>query len=428
MVKVRFAPSPTGFLHIGGARTALFNWMYARSQKGQFVLRIEDTDLERSKPEYEKEIMDSMTWLGLSWDELYKQSDRFQLYRDQAEKLVAEGKAYRDGNATILTVAKGRDIKFDDLIRGLIVFNTDELKDQVLIKSDKSPAYSFSCVVDDALMGITHVIRGEDHISNTPKQILIYEALGFKVPKFAHLPLIMGTDGARLSKRFGAVAVTDYRGEGFLPDALVNYLMLLGWAPGGDQEVIPFMKAVEKFSIKKINKTAAQFNMEKLKWINAQYIKARDTAALTDTLIPLLKEEGRLGETFDRKWLENVVSLYKSRMSTLRDFIERTEFLFVRDFHLSAEVRTAGLSQDMSREFGLLADRLEKAAQFDHTTTEQVFRELVAELGIKSGDLVHPVRVALTGYDVGPGLFETMAVLGKEKTVQRLRAAFVKQY
>ena len=426
MVKVRFAPSPTGYLHIGGARTALFNWMYARSQKGQFVLRIEDTDQERSKPEYEKEILDSMTWLGLSWDEFYKQSDRFQTYRDNAEKLVTEGKAYRDGNAVILTVAKGRDIRFDDLIRGLIIFNTDELKDQVLMKSDGSPAYSFSCVVDDALMGITHVIRGEDHISNTPKQILIYEALGFKTPKFAHLPLIMGTDGARLSKRFGAVAVTDYRGEGFLPDALVNYLMLLGWSPGGDQEVLPLLKAVEKFSIKKINKTAAQFNMEKLKWINAQYIKARDTAELTDQLVPLLREAGYLGEVFDRKWLENVVSLYKSRMSTLQDFIERTDYLFVQDFQVSPEARMSGLNEDRSREFGLLAERLQKAASFDHASTEKIFRDLVAELGIKSGDLVHPVRVALTGQAVGPGLFETMSVLGRDKTVARLHGAFVK--
>jgi glutamyl-tRNA synthetase len=426
MVKVRFAPSPTGFLHIGGARTALFNWMYARSQKGQFVLRIEDTDLERSKPEYEKEILDSMTWLGLNWDEFYKQSERFSIYEDHAEKLVVAGKAYRDGNAVILSVAKGRDIRFDDLIRGLITFNTDEIKDQVLMKSDRSPAYNFSCVVDDALMGITHVIRGEDHISNTPKQILIYEALGFKVPKFAHLPLIMGTDGARLSKRFGAVAVTDYRGEGFLPEALVNYLMLLGWSPGGDQEILPFMKAVEKFSIKKVNKTAAQFDMEKLKWVNAQYIKVRDTAELTDRLIPLLKEEGYLGEVFDRKWLENVVSLYKSRMSTLRDFVERTDYLFVQDFQVSAEARATGLGVDMSREFGLLAERLVKVENFDHATTEKIFRDLVMELGIKSGDLVHPVRVALTGQAVGPGLFETMAVLGKDKTVMRLRSAFVK--
>lgn len=424
MVKVRFAPSPTGFLHIGGARTALFNWMYARSQKGQFVLRIEDTDLERSKPEYEKEILDSMTWLGLTWDEFYKQSERFSLYKEHAERLLAEGKAYREGAAVLLKVEKARDIRFDDLIRGLIVFNTDEIKDQVLMKSDGSPAYSFSCVVDDALMGITHVIRGEDHISNTPKQILIYEALGFKVPKFAHLPLIMGADGARLSKRFGAVAVTDYRGEGFLPDALVNYLMLLGWAPSGSQEVIAMKSALDKFSIKKVNKTSAQFNMEKLRWINAQYIKARDTDELTDLLVPVLKEEGLLPDPFDRVWLRSVVALFQSRMSTLREFSERAGFLFTQEFCLSDEMRGELRQKDFSREFSLLAERLAGLPAFDLPSTEKVFRDLVTELGMKSGDLVHPVRVALSGSNVGPGLFETMAALGQRRTVERLRQAF----
>lgn len=422
MVKVRFAPSPTGYLHIGGARTALFNWMYAKSQNGQFVLRIEDTDQERSKPEYEKEILDSMTWLGLTWDEFYKQSDRFAIYREYAEKLVAEGKAFRDGAAVLLTVAKGREIKFDDLIRGLIVFNTDEIKDQVLMKSDGSPAYSFSCVIDDALMGITHVIRGEDHISNTPKQILMYESMGFKVPKFGHLPLIMGADGARLSKRFGAVAVSDYRGEGFLPDALVNYLMLLGWSPG-NQEIVELKNACSKFSIKKINKTAAQFHMDKLKWVNSQYIKAKDTKFLTDLLIPFLKEEKYIADNFDRPWLETVVGLYKSRMSTLREFLERTEFLFKDDYRLPDEARKE-LAVNRQKEFNELASRLGSSETFDIATAEKIFREVVAEHHLTAADLVHPVRVALTGSAVGPGLFETMAVLGRQKTVERLRQAF----
>ncbi|NTV30018.1 MAG: glutamate--tRNA ligase [Candidatus Omnitrophica bacterium] len=424
MVKVRFAPSPTGFLHIGGARTALFNWMYARSQGGLFVLRIEDTDQERSKPEYEKEILDSMTWLGLKWDEFYKQSERFALYREYAEKLVAEGKAYRDGNAVLLTVAKAREIKFDDLIRGLIVFNTDEIKDQVLLKSDGSPAYSFSCVVDDALMGITHVIRGEDHISNTPKQILMYESLGFKIPKFGHLPLIMGADGARLSKRYGATAVTDYRKEGFLPEALVNYLMLLGWSPGGDQEIITMDAAVKKFSIRKVNKTAAQFHIDKLKWVNAQYLKTRSAHELAGLAVPVLAAEGLLKDNWDRAWLERVLDLYKSRMSTLCDLIERAGFLFTDDFTVDPEVRAAHLSKDLGREFNVLADRLEKAEPFDVASADRAFREVVAELGIAMGDLVHPVRVALTGDHVGPGLFETMAVLGRNRTVKRLREAY----
>ena len=423
MVKVRFAPSPTGNLHIGGARTALFNWMYARAQGGQFVLRIEDTDLERSKPEYEAEILNSMTWLGLTWDEFYKQSDRFAIYKEQAEKLVAEGKAYRDGTAVLLKVDKGRLVKFDDLIRELITFNTDEIKDQVLMKSDGSPAYSFSCVVDDALMGITHVIRGEDHISNTPKQILIYEALGFKVPKFGHLPLIMGADGARLSKRFGAVAVSDYRGEGFLPDGLVNYLMLLGWSPG-NQEIVDLKNACTKFSIKKVNKTAAQFDMEKLKWTNAQYIKKADTAVLTDLIIPILKEDGLISDGYDRTRIETAVNLYKGRMATLRDFLARAGYLFTQDLVLTPEMKAELQAKDLSREFGLLADRLAQAEPFDMASTEKIFRDLVAELNIPSGDLVHPVRLALSASSIGPGLFETMAVLGKELTVVRLRMAF----
>jgi glutamyl-tRNA synthetase len=425
MVKVRFAPSPTGYLHIGGARTALFNWMYAKAQGGQFVLRVEDTDLERSKPEYEAEIMNSMAWLGLTWDEFYKQSDRFAIYKEQAEKLVAEGKAYRDGTAVLLKVEKGRMVKFDDLIRELITFNTDEIKDQVLMKSDGSPAYSFSCVVDDALMGITHVIRGEDHISNTPKQILIYEALAFKVPKFGHLPLIMGADGARLSKRFGAVAVSDYRGEGFLPEGLVNYLMLLGWSPG-NQEIVDLKSACAKFSIKKVNKTAAQFDMEKLKWTNAQYIKKCDTSVLTDLIIPLLKEEGLIVDGYDRKRIETAVHLYKGRMSTLRDFLERAGFLFTKDLVFTDTMKAELHVKDLSREFALFADRLAKADVFDMSTTEKIFRELVAELNMASGDLVHPVRLALSASSVGPGLFETMVVLGKELTIERLRAAFRK--
>jgi glutamyl-tRNA synthetase len=292
------------------------------------------------------------------------------------------------------------------------------------MKSDGSPAYSFSCVVDDAEMAITHVIRGEDHISNTPKQVLIYEALGFKVPKFGHLPLIMGADGARLSKRYGATAVSDYRKEGFLPEALVNYLMLLGWAPGGDQEIILLDAAVKKFSIKKINKTAAQFHIEKLNWVNTQYIKAADAGKVTALLVPILKEEGLIGEVFDRAWLLMVVGLFKSRMATLREFIERAGFLFMKEFTLAEEARAELQKSGMAKEFVLLADRLAALPTFDVPSSDKAFRDLVAELGIKAGDLVHPVRVALSGSNVGPGLFETMVALGKERTVVRLRAAY----
>lgn len=442
MVKVRFAPSPTGYLHIGGARTALFNWMYARAQGGRFVLRIEDTDRQRSRKEFEEEILDSMRWLGLHWDELYYQSRRFDIYREYAQRLLDAGKAYREGEAVLLTMLP-RQVKIHDLIRGEIVFDTsnfivrDEkgapvpgkdgsplLKDEVLIKADGSPAYNFCCAVDDALTGITCVIRGEDHISNTPKQIIIYEALGFTVPKFAHLPLIMGEDGGRLSKRTGAVAVSDYRKQGFLPEALVNYLMLLGWAPGNNQEMIALSSAVKKFSIKKVNKTAAAFSADKLRWLNSQYIKGTDTERITDLLIPFLREKGYIREDFDRQELKKGVNLYKKRLSTLADFIEWAGFIFTDEFYVDKEAQRKHLSENKVGEFRLLSERFSQTDPFDVATTEKTFRDVVAELGIRASDLVHPVRVALTGRAVGPGLFETIAVLGREKTVKRLSEAF----
>jgi glutamyl-tRNA synthetase len=429
MIKVRFAPSPTGFLHIGGARTALFNYMYARSQAGKMVLRIEDTDMERSKKEYLDEILDSLTWLGLEWDEFYKQSDRFDIYRDHAQKLLNDGKAYRDGTAVILRIA-GQDentanscIKFFDVIRGEVSFDTETIKDQVLIKSDGSPTYSFACVVDDALMEISHVIRGEDHISNTPKQIAIYEALGFKAPKFAHVPLIMDEEGGRMSKRTGATAVTEYRRMGFLPEALVNYLMLLGWSPGGDQEVISLSAAIKKFSIKKINKSAAAFSMDKLRWLNAQYIKAKDEDSLTDFVMPFLKNQWQIDEKKDRKRIRTIVKLYKNRMADVQEFLDRTAYLFTEKVVIDADLRARELTKEKTACFTGLADVLDAVGEFFSVSAEGAFRQFVEREGIGAADLVHPVRVALTGSDVGPGLFETMEVLGKDKTVQRLREA-----
>ncbi len=422
-MKVRFAPSPTGYLHIGGARTALFNWMYARSQKGMFVLRIEDTDLERSKKEYLDEIVDSMKWLGLSWDEFYLQSERFDIYRQHAQKLLDEGKAYKDGEAVILKIP-AREIKLYDLIRGEIVFDSETIKDQVLMKSDGSPTYSFACVVDDALMEITHVIRGEDHISNTPKQMMIYEALGFKIPKFAHLPLIMDAEGGRMSKRTGAVAVTEYRNLGFVADGIVNYLMLLGWSPGPNQEIVSLEKAVQSFSIKKVNKAAAVFSMDKLLWVNSQHIKNMSLDRLTDSLVPLLRQKDFIGESFDRPALEKVIELFKGRLSTLNDFLDWADFVFVEQLTIRQEDKQKYLSQNRKKEFEILAQELEKLAEFTPQSAESVFRDVVARLNISSSDLVHPVRVALTGKSVGPGLFETMSLLGKKRTIKRLQETF----
>jgi len=423
MVRVRFAPSPTGFLHIGGARTALFNWMYTKAQGGQFVLRIEDTDQVRSKSEYFEEILDSMKWLGLTWDEFYKQSDRFEIYRQYADKLLAEGKAYKDGAAVILTVPE-RSIKTYDLIRGEIVVDTKEIKDQVLMKSDGSPTYSFACVIDDALMEISCVIRGEDHISNTPKQILIYEALGFKVPKFAHLPLILDPEGGRMSKRAGATAVTEYRTQGFLPEAIVNYLMLLGWSPGNNQEKVTMAAALKSFSIKKINKAGAAFSLDKLKWINGQYIKETDTVKLADALIPLVVAKYPDVPLPPRAEFEQMVQLFKGRMSTLLDFLDWTDFIFSEQVNFQEDVKAEHLSRDMRQEFELLAQAISTPAEFNAKTAEEAFRGVVAQLGLQAGDLVHPVRAALTGKSVGPGLFDTMVVLGRQKTIRRLKETF----
>jgi len=423
MIKVRFAPSPTGFLHIGGARTALFNWMYAKAQGGQFVLRIEDTDQQRSSKDFVEEILDSMKWCGFDWDEIYYQSERFDIYRKYAHQLLDEGKAYKEGEAIILKMLH-QEVKLFDLIRGEIVHDTALIKDQVLMKSDGSPAYSFCCVVDDALMEISHVIRGEDHISNTPKQIMIYQALGFKVPKFAHLPLIMGEDGSRLSKRTGAVAVSDYRKEGYLAEALVNYLMLLGWSPGNNQEKVDMEAAVKKFSIKKVNKAAAVFSIDKLKWLNGQYIKPMDTHKLQELLMPFLKEKGYLDGNLDGEKINNIVDLFKGRLATLKDFVEWADFFFLEGPVIEEEARDKHLTQDHSKIFESLCDGYKRLDVFNAMNAEAVFKKVVEDNGIKPGDLVHPVRVAITGKAIGPSLFEIMAVLGKEKTVERLSAIY----
>ena len=426
MVRVRFAPSPTGNLHIGGARTALFNWLYARAQGGKFVLRIEDTDLVRSKKEFLDEILNSLKWLGLEWDELYHQSERFQIYRDYANQLLSKGLAYKDGEAIIFKVQPGK-IQIQDLIRQEpIEFDAAVIKDQVLIKSDSSPTYNFACVIDDALMNITHIIRGDDHISNTPKQIILYQALGFPLPAFAHLPLILGTEGGRLSKRTGATAISDYRKMGYLAAALTNYLLLLGWSPGGDQEIIGLKEAAGKFDIKDANKTAAAFNLEKLNWINAQYIRQLPDASLAGLLRPLTMEKGYLGDNFDGNYFLSVVKLFKERINVLNDFTDYSDFFFKQELDLTPDAQKRLQAKDYSREFKLLIERMKPLADFNHPAIEQAFRGLVAELGIKTAELVHPVRAALTGKTVGPGLFELMEVLGQERIEKRL-SRFIKE-
>lgn len=426
MIRVRFAPSPTGYLHIGGARTALFNWLYAKAKSGKFILRIEDTDINRSQKEYLDEILESLKWLGFDWDEIYYQSRRFGTYRESADKLLKQGKAYleksedRKGEAVIFKVTP-RKVKINDLIRGEIEFDAQLLKDQVLIKSDGTPTYNFACVVDDATMNITHVIRGDDHISNTPKQVILCEALGFTPPKFAHLPLILSKSGGRLSKRKGATAISDYRKMGYLAPALVNYLLLLGWAPGEDRQIIDINEAIKLFDITDINKTAAVLDLDKLDWMNNQYFKKEDPAQLADKLIPGLLKKGYIEqEKIDRDYIISLVKLFQGRLRVLDDFVDWADFFFLKEIKIDPAAEKKFLSQDHSREFKLFVDRLESLDKFEIAGIESSFRELVKELHIEAKVLIHPIRVALTGKTIGPGLFEVIYYLGRQRTKERL--------
>lgn len=431
MTRVRFAPAPTGKLHIGGARTALFNWLYAKSKKGEFILRIEDTDRARSKKEYLDEILDSLNWLGFKWDEIYHQSQRLDIYRAYADKLLKNELAYieksKDNTEAIIFKVVSKKIKIKDLIHGEIEFDTETLKDQVLIKSDGTPTYNFACVVDDATMNITHVIRGDDHIPNTPKQILLYQALRLKPPEFAHLPMILGKGSGRLSKRTGATAISDYRKRGYLPNALVNYLLLLSWSPGDDREIVNIDEAINLFDIKDVNKTAATFDLDKLNWMNSQYIKREDPQNLTDRIVLLLIEKNYIPkDNFDRNYVVSLVKLFKERLSTLNDFVDWADFFFLKDIKIDPLAKEKFLSRDLSSEFKSFIERIERLDKFDILTIETSFRELVKELNIEAKTLIHPIRVALTGKTIGPGLFEVIYYLGKETTITRL-SKFIKK-
>jgi len=424
MVRVRFAPSPTGFLHIGSARTAIFNWLYARHTGGKFLLRVEDTDLKRSEARFLDEILEDLKWLGLDWDEEpIHQSQRFGVYRGKAEELLAAGKAYKDGEAFLFRIEPGRTIAYDDMVHGRITIETETIKDQVMIKSDGSPAYNFACVVDDSFLGITHILRGDDHISNTPKQIIFYEAFGLEPPKFGHMPLILGTDGAKLSKRHGGVSVEEYKREGFLPEALVNYLVLLGWMPRDGREVMPLAEAVKLFDINEMNDVQAKFDIQKLRWLNSEYIMHKPDGEL----LPLVRER-LAGAGIDAARaadddLAKVLGLYKVRLKTLSDFPAMTECFFRDDFAVEEGGR-AVLEKPENRELlAVLAERLGAAAQWSHDAIEKAFRDLIEERKIKAGVVIHPARMAVSGQSKGAGLFEMMEVLGRDRVLERLRRA-----
>jgi len=424
-IRVRFAPSPTGYLHLGSARTALFNWLYARHTGGKFILRIEDTDRERSSQVYLDEILEDLKWMGIEWDEgPFAQSDKMDIYKKKAELILKNNLAYREGNAIIYRVEKSKIIKVNDLIHGEIQFNTDEIKDQVLIKSDGSPAYNFACVVDDSEMGITHIIRGDDHISNTPKQLMFYEALSLEIPQFAHMPLMMGKDGAKLSKRHGGVAVFEYKNEGFLPEALANYLILLGWSPGDDKEIISLEEAAKKFDINDINNVQVTFDIDKLRWINGEYIRSMSAAKLFPAIKEKLIKEKYIDAATQEDYILKIIELYKTRFKTFNEFLHLTECFFKDDYTVDEKAIKKHLEKKESKEIiNEFAKHLESLNKFTTPKIEEICRKLADDRKIKASKIIHPTRVAISGLTVGAGLFEMMEVLGKAKVVKRLEKA-----
>ena len=425
-VKVRFPPSPTGFLHIGGARTALYNWLFARHHNGEFILRIEDTDQQRSTEEATQIILDSLTWLGLDWDDgPYYQSKRLDIYQEYVDKLLKEGKAFYVDDPE-----KGRAVRFkieevstdfDDLIHGSINFDTSLIEDFVIQKADGFPSYNFACVVDDGVMEITHIIRGDDHISNTPRQIALYKALGFEIPKFAHIPMILGEDGSRLSKRHGATSVTEYRDKGYLPEAIINFIALLGWSPGNDQEILTKQEMVEKFSLKRVNKTSARFDNVKLDWMNGKYIMELPTKELASKLISYIEKAGfDIGHISD-EWFCKLVELYRERLKTLSDFVTQAAPFFSNEIKYDNKAVDKFLKKDSVS--SLLRDAyhgLKEVDVFSIKELEDCLREITTKHGIGFGKLAQPIRVAVIGKGASAGIFETLELLGKEKTLKRL--------
>jgi len=425
-VRVRFAPSPTGNLHIGSARTALFNWLYARNQGGEFILRIEDTDRERSDSKHIDEILESLKWLGLDWDgEVFYQSKRFDIYKNYAEKLIAEEKAYYEetdkGKAIRLKVAKDELVTFYDVVHDKIEINSNTLDNFVIIKSDHSPTYNFACVVDDADMAITHIIRGDDHITNTLKQLLIYQAIGKKPPKFAHIPLILGEDKSRMSKRHGATSIVEYKSRGYFPEALVNFLSLMGWSPKDDREKLSIKQIIKLFSLKAIVKTGAVFNIKKLNWLNGEYIREKSISELTDFVAKHLLEKNIIKEDYDRQWLEAVTAVFQTRFCNIEEFIEQSSFLFQDKISIEKDAASEYLHNEKTLAmFVKLRERLEKVDPFVPALIEECVRSLAEETGVKAAEIIHPVRAALTGRTAAPGIFDVISLIGKARVLNRL--------
>ncbi len=453
----RFPPSPTGYLHVGGARTALFNWLYARHSQGEFILRIEDTDIKRSTQASVDAIFEALEWLKIDWDAgPFFQSQRFDIYREYIQKLIDSGNAYHctctpeeieamrqkamargdkpryDGTCREKGLGKTPDavVRFkvpqrgttvvEDVIKGNIAFQNDELDDFVICRSDETPTYNFVVVVDDITMNINTIIRGDDHVMNTPKQILLYHALGSPLPTFGHVPMVLGKDKARLSKRHGAMSVTAYRDMGYLPDAFINYLVRLGWSHG-DQEFFTRDELIRVFDIKNIGRSAGVFDIEKLQAINADHIQAAIPGDLVEPLKPFMKELGIEIEAGD--YVDRVIKTLKPRSKTLAGMADASLFYFKDDIVYEEKAARKFLKPAVLEPLRLLAEGLASSADFSEKALEDVFKSVMDSTGLKLGKIAQPVRVALTGKTASPGIFEIIAIIGKDRVLQRLDKA-----
>jgi glutamyl-tRNA synthetase len=472
-LRVRFAPSPTGFLHVGGLRTALYNYLLARKQNGTFILRIEDTDRNRFVPGAVENLIRTLKWAGLAYDEgpgaggdkgPYIQSERTELYQKCAKQLVDAGRAYYDfsaqeedephdeaigendgtqrvtrrahllsaeevkakleaGEAAAIRmrVPEGQTVAFEDLIRGHVEFSSDLVNDQVLLKSDGYPTYHLANVVDDHFMGVTHVIRGEEWLSSTPKHVLLYDYFGWERPVFAHLPLLLNPDRTKLSKRQGDVAVEDYQQKGYLPDALLNFIALLGWNPGDEREIFGLQELTQEFSLERVGKSGAVFNLDKLNSVNKQYIKTKPDGELVALARSFLEESGISGRS--DSYLQAVIRLTKERVTTLRDFAAAGDFFFADPASYDEESKKKNWKPESPRYLTDALAALRTLSGFSAHEIEQQVRSTAERLGVGTGKLIHPLRLVITGRSTGPGLFELMEVLGQEICVRRVERA-----
>jgi nondiscriminating glutamyl-tRNA synthetase len=478
-VRVRFAPSPTGNLHVGGARTALFNWLMAKKYNGSFILRLEDTDLDRNLREAEEGIITSLRWLGLDWDEgpgrggpfgPYRQSERLDIYRREADRLLEAGLAYKcyctpedlasqreaakkkgsaflyNGRCRELDSQKRKELEMagirpalrikapregativKDLIRGEVTFENNTMDDFIIMKSNGVPTYNFACVIDDSLMKITHILRAEEHLSNTPKQIVVYNLLGYELPQFAHVPMILAPDRSKLSKRHGATAVEEFRTDGYLPEALVNYLALLGWSPGDDREIMPLSEIVASFSLENISKSAAVYDTKKLTWLNAHYLNALPLEQIVKAALPFFKERGYIDEELSQEsaaYVEKVIAAVRTRVHTLVELTDASDYFFRDDLAYEEKgIKKFFTKPDVAAILTKGAQALAETEPFDLPTVEASYRKIVEELGISGGALIHPTRLAVSGKTVGPGLFDIIVTLGKKKSLERIERA-----